>query len=97
MSNNVKRKVAGVKQPLVKAFQRVRESRHGKPHVHRSLGARTVKWTAEGAVIVHARGPLVPVTKPFEVLVAQGPTSSYGQKNTGGANAGKKSAKPLDK
>lgn len=94
MSNNVKRQKRGYSQPLVERTQRVRTSRHGKPHMRRKGGGRRVVWTDKGAVIMRESGTLVAVTEPFAVQVAAGPTATYGDKNTGGANAGKKSAKP---
>jgi hypothetical protein len=88
MSNNVKRQKAHIQQPLAEGTQRVRQSRHGKPQMQRK---RTVAVQGNGVVMSSA---LVPMIAPRPVKVAAGPTSLYGNRNTGGANAGKKSAKP---
>jgi hypothetical protein len=83
------RHARGIKQPLVIKDQRVRTSRHNQPQTIKVRRVVADKHTGEiKALILH-----VPVVKPYRTLVAAGPTSTRGKRNTGGVNAGRKSAK----
>jgi len=78
----------GIKSSLVGREQRVRASRHGEPHSRR---VRRVAEQKDGSFKVLFENK--PVTEPYKMLVASEPTGTYGQKNTGGDNAGQKSVK----
>lgn len=80
----------------------------GTPDTKRTVEPRDPSVTypegtveVDGMVVVHRklvdRSRQVLVTEPYRMRVAAGPTGTVGLPNTGGASAGKKSAKPAEK
>ena len=85
---NAKQRTFGIAQPLKEREQRVRNSRHNEPH---RIRRRHVIQNKDGTIRIAFEW--VPVTEPYKMLVAAGPTGTWGKVNDGGPDAGKKHAK----